>query len=355
MSEEVVPLDAADASGTTPSLPPAAGTEGGATRPRQQSLARAHFDPFAGSNQRGVFEDFKEFETEVMTSCGGWDYLLSMDGWIFQEVNFSGNMSKESFLSLPMEGASFWGCIFPEGVTDDDVRKRGSKYVMSNPDSLPFKPLRAFLYTQDELRQYDSKIYHFFKTESSITARLAYALHDFSILDAMLDYAEGKTFVGVMGGHKVRRGDLAYGELVKLGNTLANTGFVCVTGGGPGAMEACNLGAYLSSHTTRRRRESMGLPPLSSEEVLKESMQAEDARVDNGDISLALELIRSPTAGFIGEEMLDTEAANRVIKCFGPVQCYAPSIGIPTWFYGHEPSNLFASYQVDRRIIFSAA
>ena len=227
---------------------------------------------------------------------------------------------------------------------------------MGNPEFLPFKPLRAFLYTPMELAEKDASIYAYYKKENTVASRMAYALHDFSILDAMLDYSEGKTFVAVMGGHQVKRGDISYERLVQLGNLIANTGFICVTGGGPGAMEATNLGAYLSSQRTRRLSELMEC----TDETLGRDRSYTSGLVGSVDcsdeifeykgneeaIQEALSLLREPVEGFAGEEMHNASAAQRVIDRFGPTQCYSPSVGIPTWFYGHEPSNIFASYQV---------
>jgi hypothetical protein len=316
-------------------------------RRMQSSFVRANFDPFAGSNQKGVFEDICEADLEVQKQFGGWDRVTSMEGWVFQEVSFKG-FTPELFLSLPMHGASFWGCLFPGDITDDDVRRKGARYVMSNPESIPFKPLRAFLYTPTELAEKDADIYNFSKTQNTVMAKMAYALHDFSMLDAMYDYAEGKTFVGVMGGHQVKRGDASYQELVKLGNLIANTGFICVTGGGPGAMEACNLGAYLASHKYANQRKFSN---LSDDERLPDGNFVNTG--DEDSISLALALIRAPVDGFVGEEMLNTEAAKRVIDRFGPVQCFGQSVGIPTWYYGHEPSNMFASYHVRAACLYA--
>ena len=52
--------------------------------------------------------------------------------------------------------------------------------------------------------------------------------------------------VGVMGGHAAPRGSAVFAEAALLGRLLARSGQVVATGGGPGAMEAANLGAYLS-------------------------------------------------------------------------------------------------------------
>jgi predicted Rossmann-fold nucleotide-binding protein len=49
-----------------------------------------------------------------------------------------------------------------------------------------------------------------------------------------------------MGGHAVPRGDETYRAAAELGASLTAAGRTVLTGGGPGAMEAANLGAYLS-------------------------------------------------------------------------------------------------------------
>jgi predicted Rossmann-fold nucleotide-binding protein len=48
-----------------------------------------------------------------------------------------------------------------------------------------------------------------------------------------------------MGGHATTRSSPEYRNIVHLARLLARSGFLVMTGGGPGAMEAANLGAYL--------------------------------------------------------------------------------------------------------------
>jgi uncharacterized protein (TIGR00730 family) len=50
--------------------------------------------------------------------------------------------------------------------------------------------------------------------------------------------------VAVFGSARIRPGDEAYQEAEDLGQALAEAGHVVITGGGPGAMEAVNKGAY---------------------------------------------------------------------------------------------------------------
>ena len=54
-----------------------------------------------------------------------------------------------------------------------------------------------------------------------------------------------------MGGHAAHRGDAEYADAARLGHALG-AHYVVATGGGPGAMEAANLGCYLAgSHVSR--------------------------------------------------------------------------------------------------------
>ena len=78
------------------------------------------------------------------------------------------------------------------------------------------------------------------------------ALHDAGIDDALVDamlawQAHGATtVVGVMGGHAEPRGYAAYRDGRDLAHELARAGRLVATGGGPGVMEAANLGAFLA-------------------------------------------------------------------------------------------------------------
>ena len=225
-----------------------------------------------------------------------------------QEIDFTPLGTK--FRAADFSDASFLGCRFPN-ARQMAQELRAENVVLENKDSLPFKPFRAFLYTQRELADMDSKAYEYYKAAGSAPmAHLYFSAHDFSIRDALLDFVEGKTFVSIMGGHAVKRAEEAYRRSASLGRKLAAAGFIVSTGGGPGQMEAANLGAAY-----------FDLP--------------------EADFNKALDLMAVPSS--IQPEYLDRETPKRVIDKF-PLESAAPSLGIPTFYYGHEPSNLFATF-----------
>jgi predicted Rossmann-fold nucleotide-binding protein len=86
-------------------------------------------------------------------------------------------------------------------------------------------------------------------------------------------------------------------------------GFFMLSGGGPGAMEATHLGAWLAGRTEQEVDEALNvLAPAPSFR-------------DKGWLSLAFE----------------------VMERWSQQQGYV-SLGIPTWLYGHEPSTPFATH-----------
>lgn len=247
----------------------------------------------------------------------------SMHGWHAQSLDLRGRTAQ--LLGLEVEGSIFLGCIFDEGA-EGALRSRGA-LIFPRLDGVPFNPYRSRLYTPQELYEGisdnpyesspDAKVYQWSIQPGvghRIDATLASALHDHSIGDALEEFTTsgvcaGRTVVGVMGGHAAQRGTPEFAAAGTLGRLLARSGRVVATGGGPGAMEAANMGAYLSE--------------LS----------------DTG-FSGALTAVGAVPGYRPSVSAWAREAAAVV----GRYPDGTASLGIPTWFYGHEPPNYFSTH-----------
>jgi len=262
-------------------------------------------------------ESVAHFDRLVSAGAG------TMHGWHAQSLDLRGR-SRE-LTALDAQGAIFLGCTFDDGV-EESLRSRGA-LIFPKLRGIPFNPYRGSLYTAGELyediagHEYeatpDARIYQWSilpGQRTSLDATLAAALHDHAIGDALEealangDFA-GTRLVGVMGGHAARRGTADYTDAARLGRLLARSGFTVATGGGPGAMEAANCGAYLS-----------GLP--------------------DGDFTAALGTL----AAAPGFRPSVTDWARTAAAVVGQHPEGTATLGIPTWFYGHEPPNLFATH-----------
>ena len=123
---------------------------------------------------------------------------------------------------------------------------------------MPVDAYRSALYTADELyggledgyrATLDGRAYAWSQMPGvRPDAAVAQALHDAAVEEALDDLVAGRRVVGVMGGHAAERGTPAYREAAELGRALARDGALVATGGGPGAMEAVNLGAAMAGH-----------------------------------------------------------------------------------------------------------
>src|SRR3954454_8896076 len=129
------------------------------------------------------------------------------------------------------------------------------------PGALPYDPFRESLYTRDELMDgwpletLDGRIErhvlgHGFRSPPAAEA-LAQRLHDHAIdvaLSELLCADPRRRVVGIMGGATTPRTDPWYRRVAVLGRALTRAGYLVASGGGPGSMEAANLGAFLADH-----------------------------------------------------------------------------------------------------------
>lgn len=242
----------------------------------------------------------------------------SLHGCVVQSVDLADR--RDALAAVPVSGAIFLGCPMPRRV-EDELTDRGGLVFPQLPH-LPFNPYRADLYSGPELydgidggyaKTFDGRVYAWYSAHGAspaLPAGLAMALHDQAVSDALDQALAGidpRRLVSVMGGHAVGRGDSGYRRGAQLGAALATGGFTVMTGGGPGLMEAVNLGARLAD--------------------------APDAM--NGALD---RLAAAPDTTNIAAWVI---AALAVAAACPPT---SPSFGIPTWFYGHEPPNVFPAH-----------
>jgi predicted Rossmann-fold nucleotide-binding protein len=178
---------------------------------------------------------------------------------------------------------------------------------------VPVDPYRDTLYTAGDLydatpyaASLDARAYAWSRQPPTPSATLAQALHDHAIDEALSSWLAGRHLVGVMGGHDLDRSSAGYADAARLGWMLGQE-HVVATGGGPGAMEAANLGGRLAG--TSRDTLAATVASLAAVPSYRPSVDQWAAKA-----FAALD-------GVEGRE----------------------SLGIPTWFYGHEPPNVFAT------------
>lgn len=163
---------------------------------------------------------------------------------------------------------------------------------------------------------YDSRVYRHYmamgKNPQNVDESLARTLHDHGIhmaLDAFFREHDSRRCIGIMGGHALLRTDPMYARIAMLSKRLTEEGFCMLSGGGPGAMEATHLGAWLAGRSQEEAQEAMATLAAAAASFN-----------DKGWLSSALSVMRRY-----------------------PQEHYV-SLGIPTWLYGHEPSTPFATH-----------
>jgi len=194
--------------------------------------------------------------------------------------------------------------------------------------AVPFDVSRKKLYNAADLYEgydpqkpetfetcFDTCVYKHFMSKGKITSDIKESVarisHDHRMYIALGEFFRVHNFlnfVGVMGGHTLLRTDEMYRQIVFLSKRLTELGFFMLSGGGPGAMEATHLGAWMAGYSDK-------------------------------DVEDALKIV-SDAPSFRDCEWLRT--AFEVMHKY-PQEKYE-SLGIPTWLYGHEPPTPLATH-----------
>ena len=253
----------------------------------------------------------------------------SLKDTVLQSVDVT--QISDSILEATIDNTVFLGCVLPDDVVCS-VIKRGAS-VFPTLTGLPFNPYAPALYSADTLfdgfssddpcsycQTTDAKVYqHWIDTggpnPSTIADALGRRLHDMAMTDAIGDFLESHAshgkIVGMMGGHSMKRSDDAYLMAAKISRERTRRGYLMVSGGGPGAMEATHVGAWFVDRTDSELEEAVSelgtAPTYKDKEWL--------------------------ACAFRVREKFPLEASNAHV-----------SLGIPTWLYGHEPPTPFATH-----------
>lgn len=244
------------------------------------------------------------------------------DHFAFQDICFIDEPKASEYL---FTDSLFIGCR----LSDQMQKGLGEGCIIFPKLDLPYNTFPSKLYNAESLYSgydhsadsgfeqcYDTRVYRHYlamgKSAKDIHETLARSLHDHSISDALNDFLESydpKRVVAIMGGHAMLRSDSDFLKIAQTSKRLTELGFLVCSGGGPGAMEAVHLGAWMASRSDMELTE-------------------------------AVERL-SPHPDFKSEGWL--RSAFKVMEQYPRIGDYH-SLAIPTWFYGHEPATPFATH-----------
>ncbi len=243
--------------------------------------------------------------------------------YVFQNLDFTDLVDRA-------EHCTFHDCLFLGCKLPNDFKHHLDKSNLIFPKlNAPYDIYRGFLYSANSLYRgydpdrdeetfedcFDTKVYRHYlatgKSSSDIRETLCRSLHDHSMTNALRDYLSQyheAQIVGIMGGHALLRTDPYYRKIVYLSKRLTELGFIMVSGGGAGAMEATHLGAWLAERTEEEVEDALCMLSVAP------SWQ------DKGWLASAFKVRQKYN------------------------QTHFASVGIPTYLYGHEPTTPFATY-----------
>ena len=243
--------------------------------------------------------------------------------YVFQYIDFN-KVPQYVAAGHRFSDCCFLGCEIPSEMED----QIGRTCLLFPRMGRTYNVFRSRLYSGEDLYEgydpqnedsfatcFDSRVFTDYKEKgkdcTDIRETLGRTLHDRAMSDAMnafLSRFDPKQVVAIMGGHSQRRTDASYKRVALISKSLTEKGKLMASGGGPGAMEATHFGAWMAGRTLEEFEEALEI------------------------LSVA------PT--FSDEGWL--RSAFEVRKKF-PQSKYC-SLGIPTWFYGHEPASPFATH-----------
>ncbi len=233
-------------------------------------------------------------------------------------------------------------------MTDDSSSTAVDEWISQMPgaDRLPFSPRPPSLYSVADLYSgynidepeswqgaWDTRVYDWtlhagnprnLSVQEIVATRLHDAAMDLLVRDFVQPTDTSRT-IGFMGGHDILRTAVAYARVAKISRELRRRGFKIVTGGGPGLMEAANLGAFLAPRSDADFDSAIA--------ILRSAPDAGSSR--DPKVALAQKSAWIQTAAQVRQRLLGAWTAREEVG--------GESLGIPTWYYGAEPPNLFAS------------
>lgn len=238
----------------------------------------------------------------------------------FQGIDFAS--IEDELLGIECRDCLFLGCKLPPRLM---LHLYERNYIFPSLN-VPYRTYPRELYSGLSLYEgydpkipdsyascYDKRVYDFYMDSvrtPSLLDSLSQTLHDHSVsenLARLLEEYPPYKIVAIMGGHGLSRTSPMFRQIAQLSSQLTERGYLMLSGGGPGAMEATHLGAWLAGRGAHSLDEAL--------EILATAPMYADA----GWLETAFAVIdRYPNLGY-------------------------DSLGIPTWHYGHELATPFAT------------